>query len=341
VRILIIGDPHAQISNLDDLDLIFARAKKVTAEKQISAIFILGDCFHTHSVLRQEVIKFYKKGLDGWKDCHGNSPNILVGNHDLIGPKNNQTNAITLTLGDMANVIDAPTVVSVLDESGPVDFLCVPYMPNSEDFIDVCRSHLCIKTLVCHQTFDGSQYENGFYAPDGIDHNKIPQKMVISGHIHKSQNIGKVFYAGTPRALTASDANEHKGFWIMDTSQPSDNAFEFITTNDIAKVFKAIEIKEGDFDGQPIIIDWKEKDDVRLTISGSEEFYELFLKNHKHLQGRAKIIPNIKRCGKNSSIKIETKDGNIRELLKKYVLEIHEMADDLREGVWTTISKIL
>lgn len=71
--------------------------------------------------------------------------------------------------------------------------------------------------VYCHQTFYGSRYENGFYAPaeDSINPDFIPQK-IISGHIHTPQQFGKVWYIGAPRWRIKTDANVMRSIWVID-----------------------------------------------------------------------------------------------------------------------------
>jgi DNA repair exonuclease SbcCD nuclease subunit len=93
----------------------------------------------------------------------------------------------------------------------------LPYYSNPEEFVDAANklASYGIQTLFCHQTFQGSQFENGFYAPEGIDQNLVQVPYIVSGHIHKNQRLGKVLYPGTPKWDTLSDANETKGIWVL------------------------------------------------------------------------------------------------------------------------------
>ncbi len=201
MKYLVVGDLHAQINNLEDTETILKELVRLS--KEADAVVFLGDIYHTHSVMRQEIVNLLRKYM---KEIHGRQlsrPYILIGNHDYVGPTNTSMNAVSLTLEDYAVVVDEPYV------SGNV--LLVPFMPDNDRFVEECNKHPEAKVLFCHQTFDTAQYENGFYAPGGVDQNRLLQRSIVAGHIHKRQRIEKVFYVGTPRALTSSDANEYKG----------------------------------------------------------------------------------------------------------------------------------
>jgi hypothetical protein len=104
------------------------------------------------------------------------------------------------------------TNIMVVDEPRVVlpGILFVPYVHDPAEFVQICQQYPEAKTVVCHQTFAGSYFENGFLTPDGVEPNLLPQEQVISGHVHSPQRIGKVWYPGAPRWRTVSDANTER-----------------------------------------------------------------------------------------------------------------------------------
>src|ERR1700677_1689120 len=212
IRLLIVGDLHAQVSNLEDTEIVLQEIKKIAdnPENKVDYVIFMGDLYHTHSVLRQEVISLLKKHIPLIRGNKQALTVILVGNHDMVGPTNSATNAISLTLGHDAHIVNEPDLIMA-------GVLAVPFIPSSEEFVKICNhpSFKDTNLLLCHQTFDGSQYEHGFYAPDGVKQELIRQPVIISGHIHKEQQVGKVYYVGTPRALNSSEYNEKKGVKII------------------------------------------------------------------------------------------------------------------------------
>lgn len=330
-KIMFIGDPHAQPNNLADLDSVFALALETIIQRQIDAVYIMGDLFHTHAILRQEVIDFYRKRIKFLKGGNQFKPQVFVGNHDLLGPTNGSINAISLVLSDMVGVIDKPT--GLLDEP---TIWGVPFVPDNKEFVRICNEvvpHNAI--LLCHQTFEGSQFENGFYAPEGVDQKLIPQPLVISGHIHNRQQVGKVIYIGTPRAVTANEANQDKGLAILDTATAQ---MEYISTNHLVKCYKYIEIHENGNTTIPKDLNF-DKDDIRISIEGTEEFYAEFLRHNGWVLGKAKIIPNIKReLGKQINLETST---SMHDALKKYVFEVAGLEDSIKESVWTKLQEMM
>ena len=79
---------------------------------------------------------------------------------------------------------------------------------------------------------------------DMVNPDLIPQKQIRSGHVHTHKlSKGKVFYAGSPMWLTATDAGDDKGIWLID-DETSEK--EFLTTKDVVIPMYRMTIKEGE-----------------------------------------------------------------------------------------------
>lgn len=219
MRILRIGDPHIKPSNVEECEkLMHFIADTILAEKP-NRVEIMGDLFHTHSIVHLSVLEFW----DGWLDVFVTDPDIdvyvLVGNHDKATTEEFSFSALSVFKHMRAKnlkICELPRVEGV--------YAYVPYYHNPETFIEIANgcAERGAKVLVCHQTFDGSQYETGFYAPDGIDPSKLRYDLIISGHIHTRQTLKNIatgqtiIYPGTPKWDISSDANEDKGIWLYE-----------------------------------------------------------------------------------------------------------------------------
>lgn len=205
-KVLYCGDPHAKPDCLDEMARLVDFICRTATENEVDAIVLLGDQFHTHSIIHLNVLAFWRDAFK--KLCDSvDHVYVLVGNHDMSGRVGDTNNAMMLFHETNLHVVDYGMT------SGPI--FMVPYCKDPAEFIKRC-AQFPNHTLVCHQTFVGSVYENGFPAKDGVDPNLIPQKHVISGHIHTPQAIGKVWYPGCPRWQTIADANVQRAIWIVD-----------------------------------------------------------------------------------------------------------------------------
>lgn len=203
-KILFVGDVHATPEDLDDCRRLMDFVRSVARSEAVDEVCLLGDSYHTHNIIRAEVMAFWRQAFRQMPV----STRVLVGNHDYAG-EGSQIHAM-MAHEEQVQVVAFPDV-----EHG---ILFLPYYSDRTAFVDACRSGYALggKTLVCHQTFAGSKYENGMYAPDGVDPELVPQSLIISGHIHAPQSFGKVIYLGAPRWRTLSDANTDRAIWLYE-----------------------------------------------------------------------------------------------------------------------------
>lgn len=219
MKVLWIGDPHIKPSNVEEAEKLMHFIMDTIREERPNRVHIVGDLFHTHSVVHLSVLEFW----NGWLDCLIVDPEIdvyvLSGNHDKATTEEFSFTALTVFQHMRARnlkICELPRI------EGP--FAYVSYYHNPETFIEIANgcAEKGAKVLVCHQTFAGSQFETGFYAPDGIDASRLKFDLIMSGHIHTRQvlkNIATgqtVVYPGTPKWDISSDANENKGIWMYE-----------------------------------------------------------------------------------------------------------------------------
>ena len=244
MKILRIGDPHAKVNNLEEMRRLFAFVETQAKENKVDRIELLGDLFHSHAVLRLEVQEFWLNCLSRLnKICE---TVVLVGNHDLSGDYGSNFSSLSVfSLLENKNLI----IIEKPQCLGYVGY--IPYTHENELFIRHANElrNNGAKILVCHQTFQGSRYESGIYAPDGIPTGDWSKKYthIISGHIHLHQKFENVIYPGTPRWDSTADANQKKGLWIYTHSDldGSIEKSEFITTENICIPILEFEYYEG------------------------------------------------------------------------------------------------
>lgn len=247
MRILRVGDPHVKVSNIDEWDNIMAFISQAAIHSNVERIEILGDLFHTHAILRLEVLEFWKEWLSALSDiCE---VVVLVGNHDQTGDFNSQVSAV-----DIFSLLRKKNLKIVNQGMVLGNFGYLPYIHDNNKFISHAKDlHAAgAKVLVSHTTYSGSKYESGIYAPDGVDPEDLPFGLMISGHIHSRQRFAtskgqQVIYPGTSRWDTDSDANEPKGLWLVDHDADGNIVTEdFIDTSPVATPIVKVDLKEGE-----------------------------------------------------------------------------------------------
>lgn len=278
-KTLIVGDPHAELTSLDEMSRLVDFIAEKGKEKEIDEFIFLGDLFHTHSVIHLPILEFWKKAFDKLTQI---APVLtLVGNHDKSGVKG--SNANSMMLYDNITVVEDFLVKN--------NILFIGYMADHIGFVDLCNALPGVNTVICHQTFDGSKYENGFYAKDGIDQKLIPQRTIISGHIHTPQVIGKVIYPGAPRWRTISDANIDRYVWYYEFKQngsPNEIA-RFPTNTACSPIYHYKDLEDSPL----IYIDEEKVKNARLTVDihGSQEYINRKINKYEELGFRVRTFP--------------------------------------------------
>ena len=306
---LIVGDPHCKHSELIEMNLLMDSVEKEALRAEVDSIILLGDLFDSHNLLRLEVIDFWQKRLA--KLALIKPVIALVGNHDQKGNVEEEWKLSSLTtLSNIPNltVVNEPLIIG--------NWAYVPYTQNKELFISTANNLAkTAKILVCHQTFDGSVYDNGMYAPDGIDPTLIVgYDKIISGHIHKFQEFSNIIYVGTPRWMSISDANQDKGIWLTDGKD-----FKMVSLGGVLSKVVQIELTEESTE-EPV---FDKKDKNYLILKGNSQW---ITKTAKKYKGFARIVPKPTDV-RLQALSEKSKSSNFSEYLQAYLKEKNKKVD--------------
>ncbi len=284
--ILRVGDPHVKPNNIDEADALMNFVVGQALKFSPHRIEILGDLFHTHSILRLEVIEFWDNWLEHLADICETI--VLVGNHDQSGDYGSASNALSVF-----KHIKNKKLKIVENARHEGIFAYLAYHHDHKELVLKANNMAALgaKVLVCHQTFDGSKYESGMYAPDGIDPALFHYDLIISGHIHSTQTIisptQTVIYPGTAKWDTASDANESKGIWLYEHNDVTGaiTKVEMLPTNEVCTPIISVIWNEGE--PMPELPE-KAKASVELIGSG-----DWVTKNKAMLKGKVSVKSKI------------------------------------------------
>jgi hypothetical protein len=188
----------------------------------------------------------------------------------------------------------------------------VPYIHDNAEFVKEANSlaEQGVQVLISHTTYQGSKYDNGMYAPDGVDVSLIDERLthLISGHVHADQEFGRVWYSGTARWLSKSCANRQKGIWLVVHSETgSILSKKLISTESVCTPIVSLTWKEGE--DKPIIPN-NAKVDVELV--GSSEWVSKQKAELKGLVSISSKITDIKKSATRKSGK------SLNEFLNDY-----------------------
>jgi DNA repair exonuclease SbcCD nuclease subunit len=204
---LLVGDPHAVADELEDCRRLVKGVLETIASEKPDYVLFMGDQHHNHALMHVEVMAFWREAFTrlGQTGAHILA---LVGNHDMPGDGTSKNHAMMAYEG-----IEGVHVVDTAGRYGGC--LLIPYRHHNEDFVNdvlMCKT----KIVLCHQTFDGGKYENGFYAQNGVELKGLEDRWFISGHIHTPQAFANVTYIGAPRWRSLSDVGIERALVLVD-----------------------------------------------------------------------------------------------------------------------------
>lgn len=234
---ILIGDPHAKISTLSQLEKIIDFA--ILSKKDEDTIILLGDLFDTHGVVRNEISYFWKEQFAKLAKVFKRIV-VIVGNHDQVGSLEKEHIHSLWAFSNLSSQIIIVDIPMIID-----DILFVPYTGIESKFINWVKNSNK-KIIFCHQTFDGAMYDNGIYAPDGFSLSELTDVTIISGHIHSQSEFANVWYPGTALWDSASDANKPKGIWRCHIKNSKIINKEFLSTASVVPEMLSVQIKEGE-----------------------------------------------------------------------------------------------
>lgn len=204
MKVLFIGDPHLKITRFDLSKSFLKWLTETILKVKPDLVVNLGDTFDTHAVVRSEVMTEFMNHVYSVVD-NGIPYVYLLGNHDQFKPNDSKYHALSHLVGKIDNFHVVDTVQNLYDMT------FVPYVHDV--------AHFPSKTLpicVAHQTFKGADY-GSIVTQDGVDPEAVSADVIISGHIHLRQDLGKVIYPGSPFSQGVNDINQVKGIMLFDT----------------------------------------------------------------------------------------------------------------------------
>lgn len=218
-RAVIFSDIHfgkrGEVHNKDCLDFIDFMTKYVADKSNgIDHIVFMGDWYDKRDSINISTLNYAYRAMHKINDL-GIPFFIEIGNHDLYHRNNRDIHSlIYFNEFEHANLIDEPSTATM----GKHKILFMPYIFQDEyvpmavevNASDVVYAHLELKgfvltgsTVVLEHGHDQALFDK--------------PKRIFTGHFHKRQNKGNVFYTGNPFPFDFSDTNDtDRGFAIYD-----------------------------------------------------------------------------------------------------------------------------
>lgn len=296
-----------------------------------SHLIFSGDATHSLNenigkmVIRAAYVLFEKAKKAGMQNI------IVPGNHDIYHGK-----TIFRSFQDVAQVIVEPTSMRIDNDV----FTFIPFQRPPSRFIEKLAEQMKkidwdaprIKFLVCHQMFSGAQIgpsEYKFKLKHAIDPEEVKlYDHVISGHCHRSQEIGNIIYTGSPLQHDHGDEGNERGFWFWDG-----HGMLFMPIN--GPRFHTYHIESME-DYKHFIEDYVESDYYQIVVKGELEIelpHSRRVSIHKKWTAPVRVRVDVQRKTAEDIIKGVLDAGGMpadldKEAVLKKAMEVWEEVDE-------------
>lgn len=254
-KIAILGDTHFGYRKSSDIftdyfkDFLDNQFFPYLIENDIKYVIQLGDLFDSRKYINGKTLKFVNESYFSKFDELGITLYQMIGNHDVFYKNTNKVNWIEsiLSTSSYKNIIlcDEPKTFNIHDR----DLDIIPWINEENNnnvfsFINDSKSDM----LFGHLELSGFELTPGFKSTHGLKMSQFKKyKKVISGHYHIRSTKKNIMYSGIPYQLNWSDAEDKKGFWVLDLK---DDSMDYIENP--RKLFRKIDYDEdfidNDFD---------------------------------------------------------------------------------------------
>lgn len=149
---------------------------------------------------------------------------VICGNHDIWAKKTNEITSIdSLKWIPNVQIYKNPQLLKWNNRN----VLMMPWRRDADHEAETLANHPTTDIVFCHSEVKGIYLNSKVKNEHGTDSNIYDKyTRVYSGHIHFRQARGKLLMVGTPYQLTRSDANNTKGFDLVDLEDMSETFFE-------------------------------------------------------------------------------------------------------------------
>jgi DNA repair exonuclease SbcCD nuclease subunit len=228
MKILFTSDWQCELKNLDRCRAALDQILDIVQKQKVDCVVHCGDLKEHLNPVDVRVANFLVEAaqeitMDGVRFF------VVRGNHDSITTQDGSPHVLTLLEAIGVKVIsDAATKI---DLGSKVYLNCVPYFRDREtqlrEFTKYWKFHYdAVQILVFHNevaSCEVSPWVQGkAYTPEDLRASEYD--LCIGGHIHKQQFIKpNIWYVGSPFCCDWSEANQRKGYLLLDIPDSGKN----------------------------------------------------------------------------------------------------------------------
>ena len=274
VTTLCIGDPHIQVTNIQEVDLFIERLINLATEKKPDLIVILGDVRHTHESLHSIAMNKAHEMINNMRLIA--KTYILVGNHDMCNNQQFLTENHWMTcLKEMQNVVIVDKALS--ETIRGEKFVFLPYVPPGrfEEALNTLKDDWKDASCIfAHQEFSGCKLGAIVSVEGDKWSNDYPH--IVSGHIHSRQIIqNNIYYTGS--AMQHAFGESEKNIIAYLSFQNRDYHREEIDLKLPRKKIVYMDVEDIDNYNIP-----NTEDKLKVTLNGNYDQFKALKKTKKY-----------------------------------------------------------
>jgi len=171
-------------------------------------IVVAGDTNHTKSIIHSLAMSVL---LDYIRDYRNITFTIIDGNHDMSSKSGAGVSAL--------KSLDQESNVNMIHQTTEIENIL--FVPWDNKIVETVKKGTS-EYLVSHFGLNEAQLSSGISVISEIALKDLKQyKACLLGHYHKPQQIGNVYYIGSPIELDWGEKGEEKRYLIVDTDSGS------------------------------------------------------------------------------------------------------------------------
>jgi DNA repair exonuclease SbcCD nuclease subunit len=202
--------PYGKNTRLEDQVEFLAHMREYALKNSIKTVFFCGDLFHTHDLVKTEVLQAAVRSFSYWCD-DGIRAHFVVGNHDFAD------RAGMIHALDFLKELDftvADTAIHTDVAGFPVSMM--PYTESEDALHEFLHGTREKSLMFMHQGVAGVELNSKGFSLRGeiLTEDRIPDDcLAFVGHYHSHKVVKKnLIIPGSPMQLTWADAGENRGF---------------------------------------------------------------------------------------------------------------------------------
>lgn len=305
-KILCIGDPHFQISNVETTTLFIEKVKNIITERKPNLVVVLGDLLHTHETQHTTPLNKAYQFINEIRQL--SLVYVIVGNHDLCNNSQFLTsNHWMNAMKQWSNVVIVDTTTSITLEQNKI--VMVPYVPPGR-----FKEALCVleeekewskaSLIMAHQEFYGCKMGAIVSTTGDLWDKNYP--LVISGHIHDKQSPQtNIYYTGSAMQHAFGES-PHKSLLMVEMDKGEIVKREELLLGLPKK--KIVYLDTGDL--KSFKLKKNNTDQIKLTVTGSHHEFKALKKTKRF---KDLISEGVKIVFKPEKVDLEINENLLRK----------------------------